>query len=335
MIGAAIVGLGRWGQSFVRSVQGKSADIQFVAATTRTLDKARDFCAQHNVPLIASYEAILADRSIDAVVLATPHSQHEAQVKQAAAAGKHILVEKPIALTRKSAEAAADAAKKAGVLLAVGFNRRFHPSICEVRKRVKSGQLGKLSAIVGQHTSGSGPFLPKGEWRASENESPAGALTAVGVHTIDQMIELAGEVATIHCVTGRHGISQADDTTSIMLRFKSGVTGLMFCSISTAPNLSITVYGTKGLAEVSHTQLNNFRFVPMPTQAPHGPVTAPPPELMEFPGIDMLNEELTQFARAIANKTPYPIPISEILHGMSVFDAIVESAKTGRIVEVM
>jgi len=165
-------------------------------------------------------------------------------------------------------------------------------------------------------------------------ESPAGALTAVGVHTIDHMIELAGPVRDVHCVTERRGATQHDDTTSILLRFTNGATGLMFSSISTAPNLSLTVYGSKGLVEVSHTALQNFRFVPAPDKAPSGPVTAPPPELVEFPGFDMLHAELTAFARAIADKTPYPIPISEILHGMSVFDAIVESARTGGIVAV-
>jgi len=334
MIRAGIVGLGRWGQSFVRSVAGNSEEIRFTAAATRTADKARAFCREHDLPLVASYQAILADPAIDAVVLATPHSQHEAQVKQAAAAGKHVLVEKPLALTRKSAEQAVAAAQQAGVVLAVGFNRRFHPSICELRKRARDGRLGTIAAMVGQHTSGTGPFLPKHEWRNSAVESPAGALTAVGVHTIDHMIELAGPVRDVHCVTERRGATQHDDTTSILLRFTNGATGLMFSSISTAPNLSLTVYGSKGLVEVSHTALQNFRFVPAPDKAPSGPVTAPPPELVEFPGFDMLHAELTAFARAIADKTPYPIPISEILHGMSVFDAIVESARTGGIVAV-
>ncbi len=334
MINAAIVGLGRWGQSFVRAVQGKSTEIRFIAAHTRTLDKARAFCAEHDVPLVASYQEVLSNPKVDVVVLATPHSQHEAQVKTAAAAGKHILVEKPIALSRPSAEACVAAAHAAGVILAVGFNRRFHPSIVELRRRVRAGDLGKLVSMVGQQTSGSGPFLPKDEWRLDPDESPAGALTAVGVHCIDHMIELAGPVREVYCVTGRRGIDHADDTTTIHLSFASGMTALMFGSLSTAPNFSITVYGSKGLIEVSHNTLKDFRFVPMPDAAPTGPVTAPPPELLEHKDVDMLKIELETLARCIRDKAPYPIPPEEILHGMSVFDAIVESSKTGRVVAV-
>jgi predicted dehydrogenase len=112
-------------------VQGKSDDIEFIAAHTRTRASAEVFCREKGVPLVDSYEQILKDPKIDAVVLATPHSQHEQQVLQAAAAGKHIHVEKPITLDRASADVAVAAARKAGVVLAVGYSRRFHPSVVE------------------------------------------------------------------------------------------------------------------------------------------------------------------------------------------------------------
>src|SRR5205807_424706 len=131
----------------------------------------------------------LADQTVDAVVLATPHSAHEAQVRAAAAAGKHVLVEKPITLTRASADAAVAAARKAGIVLAVGFTRRFHPSIGEVRARLKDGRLGTLLAMVGQHTTSTAAFIPPENWRADPQEAPAGAMTAVGVHLLDHMIE--------------------------------------------------------------------------------------------------------------------------------------------------
>jgi len=334
LINAAIVGLGRWGQSFVRSVQGKSTDIRFVAGYTRTPAKARAFCQEHGVPLADSYEDILRNPNVDAVILATPHSQHEEQVKAAAAAGKHILVEKPIALTRKSAEATVEAARKAGVVFGVGFNRRFHPSIVELRQRLRDGRLGTLVAMVGQHTAGWAPFMTKDEWRLNPDESPAGALTGVGVHTIDHMIELGGPISEVYCTTSRRGIDYADDTTAIHLKFQSGMNALMLSAISTTPNYSLTVYGTKALVEVSHTTLEDFRFTPAPDAAPTGPVVAPPPEVIKHKGVDMLRTELEILARAIRERTPYPIAMEEILHGMSVFDAIVESVDTGKLVPV-
>src|SRR4051812_27712188 len=102
MIRAAIVGLGRWGQSLVRSIQGKSDDIRFVAGHTRTPGNAEAFCREQNIKL-TSYAEILANPEIDAVVIATPHSQHAEQVMQAAKAGKHIHVEKPLTLDLVSA----------------------------------------------------------------------------------------------------------------------------------------------------------------------------------------------------------------------------------------
>jgi predicted dehydrogenase len=329
MVRAAIVGLGRWGRSLVTSVQGKSDDIHFVLAHTRTRASAEGFCREKGVQLTDSYEAILADRSIDAVVLATPHSQHEAQVKQAIAAGKHVFVEKPITLTRASADAVVAAARQAGRVLAVGFTRRFHPSIGEVRARLKDGRLGTLVAMVGQHTTSTGHFIAPENWRADPAESPGGALTAVGVHLLDHMIEFAGEVRDVLCATKRYGIGPADDSTTILLRFKSGVTGSIFCSVATATNFNFTVYGTKGLAEISRPNLRTFRFVPGSEHAPTGPITAPPDEIIECPAFDMLNAELTTFARCVRDRTAYPVGIDDVLHGMSVFDAIVRSAASG------
>jgi predicted dehydrogenase len=335
MIRAAIIGLGRWGRSLVSSVQGKSDDIRFVAAHTRTRAAAEDFCREQGVPLTDSYQQILADPDVDAVVLATPHSLHERQILAAAAAGKHVHVEKPITLDRASADAAVAAARKAGVVLAVGYCRRFHPSVGEIRKRIEDGRLGDVVAMVAQHTTSTGQFIAPDNWRAAPDEAPGGALTAVGVHSLDHMIEFAGRVRDVRCVTARHVAGPSDDTTAVMLHFESGATGLIFCSVATATNFSFTLYGSKGLAEISKPNLQAFRFVPTSTHAPTGPVTAPPDEISEHPKFDMLNAELTQFARAIREKRPYPVSIDEVLHGMSVFDAIVESARSNRIVKVM
>jgi predicted dehydrogenase len=334
MIRAAIVGLGRWGRSLVTSVQGKSAQLRFVRAHTRTRAGAEDFCRQHDVPLVDSYKEILADPDVDAVVLATPHSLHASQIIAAAAAGKHIHVEKPIALDRASAEPAVAAARKAGLVLAVGYCRRFHPSIVEVRQRLEKGWLGAVVSIVAQHTTSTAQFVAPDNWRAAPEEAPGGALTAVGVHALDHMIEFAGRVRDVRCVTGRTIPGPSDDTTTVMLRFEAGATGLIFCSVATPTNFSFTLYGSKGMAEISKPNLQTLRFVPTSDQPPTGPIVAPPDEISEHPGFDMLNAELTAFARAIRERTPYPVPLDEVLHGMSVFDAIVEAARSNEIVPV-
>ncbi|MEP9379329.1 Gfo/Idh/MocA family oxidoreductase [Aquabacter sp. CN5-332] len=334
MIRAAILGLGRWGRSLVNSVQGESADIHFVAAHTPNRATVDAFCAEKGLAFCETYDAILKDDTIDAVVIATPHSQHLEQVRRAAAAGKHIFVEKPLALNHADAVAAAEAAEKAGIVLAVGFVRRFHPSVCEVRKRFRDGRLGKICGIVGQQTSGTGPFLPASGWRVDPHESPAAAMTAIGVHLLDHMIEFAGRVAGVQCVVERRGTAVMDDTTSVLLSFENGVSGLLFCCLSTGPYYNLSVYGTGGHAEVSESTLENFRFTPIPDAAPTGPVKAPPPDIIKRPGFDMLRAELEDFARAITERRPFLVPIADVLHGAEVFDAIVRSAETRRYVNL-
>jgi predicted dehydrogenase len=328
---AAIVGLGRWGRSLVNAVQGKTDVIAFVAGCTRTRSAAEGFCREKNIALLNRYEDVLARPDIDAVVLATPHSLHAEQVIAAAVAGKHVHVEKPLTLDHPSAEVAAAAAKRAGIVLAVGFNRRFHPSVAEARKRLRDGQLGEVMTMVAQHTTSTGQFIAADNWRAQADEAPGGAFTAVGVHSLDHMIEFGGPVRDVLCTTGRYLPGSSDDTTNVMLRFASGATGLMFCSVATATTFSFTVYGTKGLIEISEPSLRRLRFVPTSTAPPTGLVTAPPDEIVESPAFDMLNAELVAFARSISQKTPYPVPIDEVLHGMAVFDAVVRSARTGQI----
>jgi len=334
MIRAAIIGLGRWGRSLVNSVQDSTDDIRFVAGHTRTRVKMEEFCREKDVRLVDDFDAILSDPGIDAVVLATPHSQHAEQIKQAAATGKHILVEKPITLDHASALAAVAAAQKAGVTLAVGYCRRFHPSFGEIRQRLRDGRLGKIIGIVAQHTTSTQTFIAPENWRADPDEAPAGAMTAVGLHALDLMIEFAGRVRNVQCVTGLHGDGPADDTTTVLMRFAGGVTGTIFCSVATATNFSFSAYGSLGLAEVRGAALQQFRFVPVSQQAPTGPVLAPPDQLVDHSEFNMLKAELNEFARCIRDKRPYPVGIDDVLHGMAVFDAAVQSAKTGGIVEI-
>src|SRR5258707_15880729 len=117
MIDAAIVGLGRWGKTLVEAVQGKSEGLRFTCAVSRDPNQHRDFAAQHRLELVGGIEPVLADPSIDAVVLATPHSLHCEQIIAAAAARKAVFSEKPLALRKAEAARAIQACRAAGVAL--------------------------------------------------------------------------------------------------------------------------------------------------------------------------------------------------------------------------
>src|SRR4030095_11354122 len=141
MINTAIVGLGWWGKTLVESAQG-SDFIRFVAGATRTVSpEVKAFADTHKLRLAESYEALLKDPNVNAVVLCTPHSMHTQQVVAAAQVGKHVFCEKPFALTKSDAERAVEATRKAGVALGLGYNRRFHPELTKLRERIRSGAV--------------------------------------------------------------------------------------------------------------------------------------------------------------------------------------------------
>ncbi|WP_146751145.1 Gfo/Idh/MocA family protein, partial [Pseudomonas aeruginosa] len=143
-------------------------------------DQHRDFAAQHRLELIGGIEPVFADPGIDAIVLATPHSLHCEQIIAVAAAGKAVFCEKPLTLIKAEAARASEACRAAGVVLGVGTDKRFFPSLHELVRLVKSGELGELLHVEAHFSNEvAGTFT---EWRYSPEESPAGGMTGTGIH---------------------------------------------------------------------------------------------------------------------------------------------------------
>ena len=218
MINAAIVGLGWWGKTLVESAASSDA-IRFVAGATRTVTpEVETFAKKHGFRLLANYDAVLADREIDAVVLATPHSMHGAQVIAAAAAKKHVFCEKPFTLTKREAEDAVAAVRKAGVTLALGYNRRLHPEMIKLRDMIRAGELGTILHVEATMTFPNVLFINPSHWRADKSETPCGGLMPMGVHAIDGMIDLCGPIDHVFAQSFRRAATiDADDTTSMLL----------------------------------------------------------------------------------------------------------------------
>jgi len=256
VIRAAIVGLGRWGRTLVSSIQGQSTAIRFVAGYTRTRASAEAFCAEKGIALKDDLDEILSDPAIDAVVFATPHSQHAAQVIQTAGAGKHVLMEKPFTLDAKSAEAALDAVARAGVVLGVAYPRRFHPAMIELRARIQNGRLGILTHCASAQTAPAGLFMSPDYWRSNPQEAPAGAMTATGVHNLDAMIYLFGRIDEVYCTNLRRVMARLGDTTSVMLTFSNGISATLFCSLVTAVTTDLRSTGQR-VASSSRTKMSN------------------------------------------------------------------------------
>src|SRR3954470_11784026 len=195
-IRAAIVGLGRWGRNLVEASSGHER-LGIVRAVEPELEGARGFCGEHGLELTGSLEPVLADNSIGAVLLATPHSLHPAQVMACAAARKHVFCEKPLALRRADAGRMFEACRQAGVTLAVGHNRRFWPAMAALRDTVARGELGGILHIEGRNSNENSQSVTAG-WRLSPDESPGGGLTGAGLHVLDAFVSLLGPVRQVY-----------------------------------------------------------------------------------------------------------------------------------------
>lgn len=332
MIRAAIVGLGWWGKTIVDTLQGKSERITFVAAHTRTRSTAEDYCRAKSIEFRDDLDDILNDPSIDAIVFATPHSRHEEHVERAARAGKHIFIEKPFTLTLASAEAAIDAVKRAGVVLGIDYQRRFHPSIREIKKRIAGGSLGTITCAVAEVTTPSGLALPKESWRANPQEAPAGALTALGVHHVDGFIDLCGEVGEVYCVNARRAAPHVDDTTLFTMTHRSSIISSTVCCAASAASYCVCVFGSRGIAQTDRPSLDTFRFFPVAQSG--GAHALAPPEVIENRGFNPVRAALEAFADAVRGEAAYPVTPEQVVHGVAVLEAIVKSASTDQPVKV-
>src|SRR5215469_13063299 len=308
MIRTAVVGIGHWGRTVINAVQGNSNKIRFTAGHTRTPSKVEGFCGEKGIPLYDDLKAILADPAIDAVYFATPHSEHGGQVERTAAAGKHVFMEKPFTLDRRSAAAALDAVARAGVTLGVAYPRRFHPGMIELKSRIDSGALGTIAHCYGEQNTPAGLWMADGSWRATQAEAPGGAMTALGVHNVDAIIHLFGEIDEVYASSIKRAVAyDAEDTTSVQFAMKNGISASMLCSLVTTVSYRLAVFGSKGCAELRTPNLD-FHFTPIPSERPAGRQVAVPPQVTECPGFNGLLAELEAFADAIAGRPGLPDP---------------------------
>jgi predicted dehydrogenase len=316
MIHAAIIGLGRWGRNLVEAASGH-ARLKIVRAVEPNVDGAQDFCAAHQLILTDKLDAVLLDPAIEAVLLATPHSLHPAQVLACAAATTQVFCEKPLALRRNDAAQMFDACRNAGVTLAVGHNRRFWPSMRALREIVAGGELGTILHIEGHNSNENSQNVTAG-WRLSPKESPGGGLTGAGLHVLDAFVSMLGPIRKVYAqFTSRELGPPPLDTTTVMMEFVSGVTGTMATVRATPFYWRVHVFGTRGSAEV----LDEATLVLHKADGTR--------ETKTFSPVHVLRSELDAFADMIEGKAAFPVPEADVLATLSAFEAALESIQLG------
>ncbi len=323
MLEVAIVGLGKWGQYLVDCIQGKSEKLRFGVAVTARPDALLEFCTRHRMRIETNYDQVLNDPDLAGVVLATPHSMHHQQILKAAKKGKHVFVEKPLALSVNDAEDAFHACDKSGVGLFVGYNWRFQPALMELYRIAQSGRLGNLLHLEGNYSGPSGFNRSPGSWRTWRNENPAGGMTGRGVHVLNAMNWICGPVTSIFAYSDRRATTdELDDTTSVLLRFNNNVTGYIGACQVTAEFWRLHIFGTKGWAEMRMESELTICQIGEGQEKINFPCTIP--EIAE----------LNAFADAISSASFSKEAIRDAINGVACLEAIEVSARTGNCVHI-
>jgi predicted dehydrogenase len=317
MINCAIAGLGRWGRALVEASRA-CGRLHIARAVETDLERARDFCNAHNIALTDNFDSVLEDDPIQAVLLATPHSLHHDQVIAAASHGKQVFCEKPLALRRDDAARMFEACRKTDVVLAVGHNRRFWPSMRSLRKIVASGELGTILHVEGHNSNENSNVITTG-WRLSPEESPGGGLTGAGLHVLDAFVSLLGPTSQVYARLHSHAPGPPPlDSALLAIDFASGITGTLATVRATPFYWRVHVFGTSGSAEVLDDVTTIIR------KSGHAP------ETVRHPSIDVLAAELDAFADAVEAKQPFPVAQAEVLATLAAFEAALRSMTTGR-----
>ena len=316
MLNAAMIGLGWWGKELVRAARASQL-MRFTQGVTLEPETVRDFAAEMKISIGTCYENVLADRSIDCVVLATPHTQHRAMVEAAASAGKHVFCEKPFALTVEDAKAAIAACRKANVALGVGHNRRLWPSIVKLKEVVGSPEFGTVMFAEGNYSHDILANTPLDNWRSAPQETKAGGMTGMGIHLLDAYSFLVGPMARVSALSTKRILRFASgDTTQAMLAFRNGATGTIATSLKTPGFVwRCAVYGSEMWAEsLSETKVTICR-------------KDGKPETFDVPQTNHIGQNLDSFAAAALGQGAFQIDDAGIIHTVAALAAVFSSAE--------
>jgi predicted dehydrogenase len=298
---------------------------EVVAIASRDIDRGRRIALERGIPTVhGSYEALLADPGVDAVYIPLPNHLHAEWTIAAANAGKHVLCEKPLALTAADAERMIAACETAGVRLMEAFMYRHHPSWVAVRELVEAGRIGQLVAIQ--------------SWFSFFNDDPAnirnvldaggGALYDIGCYCVNlSRMLFAAEPTRVRGAVRRDAVAGTDTVVSAILEFGTGVASFTV-STRAEDDQRVHIVGTRGRISVEIP----FNIPPdRPTRihvaAGGDPPVAPNVETLSFAPADPYTLEATAFATAVLENRPVPVAPADAVANLRVIEAIFRAAE--------
>jgi predicted dehydrogenase len=267
-------------------------------------------------------DQIWSDPTIVGVVLSTPNQVHWQQVSQAAASGKHVFVEKPLAPSVAEARQIVDACTSANVILMVGHNARRRQRIRTMKHLLQGGRLGQPLVAETNNSHAGGLSIQPGDWRWTRTNCPGGPLSQLGVHHVDTLQYLIGPVARVSAWQRRLAVTaDIDDVTTTLLEFENGALGYIGAHYAVPDIRYVFVLGTQANARWD-------RALGLVFESERGREQIPIEEN------DTVQEEIDEFARCIINVESPEVGGAEALAAVAVIEAAVLSNQRGQPVDI-
>lgn len=331
-LNVAVVGLGRWGNTLAEAIQS-SPLMRLVTCYTRTPAKREAFSRKFGCGQEESYEAVLRNSEVEAVVITAPNNKHAELAAAAAERGKHVFVDKPIAATIPQAKEMIRACSAAGVVLAVGASSRRLRGHRLFKRLIGEGAIGHVAMAETNYSNDRGLHYTPDDWQWYATGSPGGPLLQVAIHQVDNFFYLFGPFKRVSAAFRKVMTkSEIPDVSVVWFEFESGLLGTLGTSFISPRSPKgrytyfLNAYGDK--ANLYHDRWEGIYIFRQ------GSETKERIEFQEHSGYGYLREELEDFVGAVQEKRPPEVGGPEGLHVLGAVWAAMRSAKQGRPVEV-
>jgi predicted dehydrogenase len=314
-----------WWSDVLADAIVRSGKMTIAACYSRTVDKKISFSRKYHCKAADSYEEMLADKSIQAIINTTPNGTHLETTRAAAAAGKHVFLDKPIANTIADARAITKACRDAKVILALGYQRRRESHFRFVKQEIQAGKFGKLVNAAANISRDRLGKIDLSSWRYQAQGMPGGVMLQIGIHYTDVLEYLMGPVKA---VSGRFVqlVLPGDnpDVASLVLEHENGAQSTLNASYASAGEYYLmNIYGKEATAFYDlHQGLRIFRR------------STGKPESIQTAKNDAIMDELDEFAAAVRGEAEPEMDGERSTESLAVILAGIKSARDGRRVEV-
>jgi len=318
----ACIGMGWWSDVLGDAIK-RSGKLTIAGCYTRSAEKRDKFAAKYGCRAYPSYEAVLADRTIEAIVNTTPNAAHLETTRAAAEAGKHVFLDKPIANTVADARALTEACRRAKVVLALGYQRRRESHFRWIKQRI--GEFGKLvnaEANISRDRLGQ---IDLNSWRYTAEGMPGGVMLQIGIHYVDVLEMLLGPVARVSGRSARLVLpGDNPDVANLILEHENGAISNLTASYASASEYNmLNVYGKE--ASAYYDRFAGLRHLKRGDAKPRTIATE---------DNDTIREELDEFVQCVRTGSQPETDGFWATRNLAVITAGVKSAREGRAVDV-